>query len=83
MSREVRRLGEINRGDRIIARSLHGEPLQRRATSGAVDGKDFRVVWICREEEWEAALSEGRDPRAVPWPADEVDEVVETGTVTA
>jgi hypothetical protein len=37
-----------------------------------VRGEDFPVVWVAREEEWEAAQAEGREPNAVPWPADDV-----------
>jgi hypothetical protein len=65
-------MASVEKGDRVVARSLHGEPLNRRAVSGEVAGRDFQVVWICRDEEWEAAEREGRDPRAVPWPAEDV-----------
>jgi hypothetical protein len=35
-------------------------------------GEDFPVVWASREDEWEAAASEGRPPEGVPWPAEDV-----------
>lgn len=65
-------MANVERGARVVARSLHGEQLNRRAVSGEVAGRDFQVVWICRDEEWEAAEREGREPAAVPWPAEDV-----------
>lgn len=54
----------------IITRS--GEHLPRRALTSVEPGSDFLVVWVCREEEWEAAQREQRQPLGVPWPADDV-----------
>ena len=65
-------MSEIKKGATIIVRDAAGDYLRRRALSGVVAGHDFEVVWACREEEWEAASSEGRQPEATPWPADDV-----------
>jgi hypothetical protein len=35
-------------------------------------GYDFPVVWVCSEEEWQAAHAEGREPEGLPWPAKHV-----------
>lgn len=51
---------------------VSGNQLRRRAIGGVTPGHDFPVVWITSEEEWEAARAEGRDPEAVPWPAEDV-----------
>lgn len=59
-------------GSPVRVRSATGELLARRAITGIVKGQDFPVVWVCREDEWEAAQSESRDPIAVPWPAEAV-----------
>lgn len=62
----------ITAGIRVDAVDASGRRLRRRAVSGVVPGHDFQVVWICREEEWQLAQSEGREPDAVPWPAEDV-----------
>ena len=61
----------ITPGDRITVESATG-PLIRRATTGVVEGSRFLVVWAAREEEWDAATAEGRDPVVMPWPAEDV-----------
>lgn len=62
----------IERGDLVVAVDAEGEELPRRALSGPVNGANFEVVWVCREEEWHAALREGREPDGVPWPVEDV-----------
>lgn len=68
---------KINPGDLVVARSAFGERLDRRALTGRVDGKEFAVVWVCREDEWAAAQLEGREPEGVPWPAEDVELVAQ------
>jgi hypothetical protein len=63
----------IRPGDRVLARSATDEKLERRAYTGIVMGGDFKVVWVCREEEWLKAREEGREPDGVPWPAEDVE----------
>ncbi len=63
---------EIKPGSRVLARSAFDAMLERRATTGVVAGVDFPVVWVCTEQEWEAAVSEGTEPEADPWPAEDV-----------
>ena len=48
------------------------QELDRVATSTVLPGHQFRVVFACRPEEWEAAKLEGREPDSVPWPVDDV-----------
>lgn len=67
----------IEPGSRIEARTADNRTIQRRALSGVVDGLDFPVVWLCTDEEWEAAQRDGRDPNVVPWPAEDVQLVQE------
>jgi len=59
-------------GMRVIAHSTFDGDLPRRAISGVVDGKDFPVVWVCKEGEWEEAREQGREPQGWPWPAEDV-----------
>lgn len=62
----------ISYGDLVVATDAEGIPLPKRALGGITQGVDFPVVWVCREEEWEAAQQQGRDPEGVPWPAEDV-----------
>jgi hypothetical protein len=63
---------EIQRGVPVSVIDATGAQLQRIALSGPKRGEDFPVVWVCREEEWEAARLEGREPDGVPWPREDV-----------
>ena len=49
-------MAEIGRGDLVIVRDAWGRSLRRRAVSGATDGRDFRVIWVCREQEWDDGI---------------------------
>lgn len=60
-------------GNHLLARTATGKKVPRRAVSGVVNGDDFLVVWVCGEEEYEEAQREGREPDAVPWPANAVE----------
>ena len=62
----------IEPGSRVLARSAFDELLERRAITGVQPGHDFPVVWVCSEEEWQGAHSEGREPEGLPWPAKHV-----------
>lgn len=63
----------IEAGVEIEVRDVHGRWLPRRALTGVVEGRDFQVVWACREEDWEAASKDaGREPQRTPWPAEDV-----------
>jgi hypothetical protein len=61
----------VQRGDRVLVRSAFNEWLERRALSEEMQGKDFPVIWVCTEAEWQHAAG-GHDVDRVPWPADEV-----------
>jgi hypothetical protein len=63
---------EIKRGDRVLAASADGVERQLRALGGVVAGGDFAVVWVCTEQEWATAEHEARDPKGIPWPAEDV-----------
>jgi|tagenome__1003787_1003787.scaffolds.fasta_scaffold20947431_2 hypothetical protein len=63
---------KIEPGTRVLATSATGEQLERRAITEPMNGEDFRVVWVCREDEWLGAQSDGREPEGIPWPAEAV-----------
>jgi hypothetical protein len=65
-------VGPVRPGDLVMVRTALGDWRQRRAVTGVEPGDRFPVVWACRLEEWDAAQAEGRDPEAVPWPAEDV-----------
>jgi len=62
----------MQRGQQVSVRDAFGEQLERRALGGQVMGTDFLVVWVCSEEEWITSRDEGREPKGVPWPAEDV-----------
>jgi len=66
-------LTPIEPGSRVIVRAADGERLTRRALTAVEMGSTFEVVWVCKDEEWEAATAEGREPEGMPWPADAVE----------
>lgn len=63
---------QIHRGAHVIIRTADDERLQWRALSEVVEGEDFPVVWVCPEVEYVEARRVGREPNAMPWPADAV-----------
>jgi hypothetical protein len=74
---------EITPGAKVLARSASDELLPCRATSGVVPGHSFPVVWVCTEEDWEAAQSQGIEPDSVPWPAEDVRLAEKSESVTS
>lgn len=62
-------------GSAVEIRTADGKMLLRRAVTGIEKGQDFLVVWVCKQEEWDLAKEEHREPNAVPWPADAVQSV--------
>jgi hypothetical protein len=67
------RVMTIEPGTEVLVKTADGGVLRRRAVSDVERGQDFPVVWVVREEEWVAAQIEGREPDAVPWPAEDVE----------
>jgi hypothetical protein len=65
-------MNRIRAGDLVEVRTSGERRLQRRAASGVVPGASFPIVWVCRDEEWQQAPAEAREPNVTPWPADAV-----------
>ncbi|HEV8218813.1 MAG TPA: hypothetical protein VGQ05_00955 [Streptosporangiaceae bacterium] len=65
-------MDEIKYGDVVIVRDGRGQELRKRALGPITRGSYFKVVWACREEEWQAARDRGREPEGMPWPAEDV-----------
>lgn len=66
----------IEPGTRVNVKDADGALLPRIAGSAIEPGNTFNVVWVCKEEDWEAARAAGRQPEVMAWPADAV-QVVE------
>lgn len=62
----------ITTGDRIYVMDIRRQEHRRRALTGPIPGYDFEVVWTCREDEWDAAQREDREPDGMPWPSEDV-----------
>jgi len=62
----------LRRGDRIVVKDSSGKLLPKRAFGPITNDGWFPVVWACREEEWQAAIAEDREPEGMPWPARDV-----------
>jgi hypothetical protein len=52
-----------------------GAQILMRALSGPEKGRDFPIVWVCTEEDFEAA-SNGDESVKIPWPLDAIAEAV-------
>jgi hypothetical protein len=65
-------MDELKIGDIVVVVDAEGTRRRKRALSSVMQGGSFQVVWACREEEWQAAQAEGRDPVGLPWPAEDV-----------
>jgi hypothetical protein len=60
----------IKPGDQVFALTSSGKALPRRAISRTEEtGHAFPIIWICRDDEYEMALEEGRAPSGTAWPA--------------
>jgi hypothetical protein len=70
---------ETKQGDHVWAKDAAGELLPRRAVTGEINGYDFPVVWVCREEDYEESLRHTYPPErgdfsapGMPWPIEDV-----------
>lgn len=62
----------LRAGDLIDVIDSAGTSRPKRAFGPVTREGNFPVVWACREEEWQAALAEGRAAVGIPWPAEDV-----------
>jgi hypothetical protein len=68
----------IERGDTVDATTAKGTTVRMRALGKPVRGRDFPVVWLCTEGEWDRANAAGDTPDGIPWPLDAVHELAAT-----
>lgn len=65
----------IERGTLLEAKTAGGELVVLRALGSPVRGRDFPVVWVCTEEEYERSDREHDEADGLPWPLDAVEEL--------
>lgn len=63
---------DIAAGDRVDVMNARGEHSERVALTGIIAGRDFPIVRVCLPDEIAAAEAEGREPKGVAWPAEDV-----------
>jgi hypothetical protein len=59
---------QIEFGTPLSATTASGAKVMMRAIGTPEPGRDFPVVWVSTEEEFERAVREGDQPDALPWP---------------
>jgi hypothetical protein len=55
-------------GTRVRAETAFGDTVTMVAVSGPTAGRDFPIVWVCTEDEFERATADGSEPERVAWP---------------
>jgi hypothetical protein len=58
----------IRPGDIVIAETADGGEARMRALGAPVAGRDFPVVWVATEAEFERAQAHEDEPAGIPWP---------------
>jgi len=69
----------IEAGSVVEAVTATGERVRLRAVGRPTRGRDFPVVWVCTEEEFQEAEKAGRPVKGLPWPLDAVEAVDDSG----
>jgi len=62
----------IRAGTVLEATTASGDTVRVRALRAPERGRDFPVVWVATETEYERAKALGREPDGLPWPLDAV-----------
>lgn len=70
---------EITAGTLLVVTTASGEEVPMRATGHPVRGRDFPVVWVCTEDEFQMAEASGKSMEGVPWPLTDVKVASGTG----
>jgi hypothetical protein len=67
----------IDVGTLVEAVTATGERVRLRAVGRPTRGRDFPVVWVCTEEEFQEADQGGRPAKGLPWPLDAIEAVAD------
>jgi hypothetical protein len=60
----------INPGDLVLATTAFGENVRMRAVRHPEAGRDFPVIWLATEDDFEEGGADSA--RAIPWPLEAV-----------
>lgn len=63
----------IERGDQVRATTAGGTTVIMRALAAPRAGRDFEVLWVATEEEWNRSQAEGDEPDGLPWPTSAIE----------
>lgn len=66
----------IQRGDLVDVTTADDQVVRMKALSGPVRGRDFPILWVCSEAEWQRAELAGEDAEGIPWPVQYVQQMV-------
>jgi len=72
----------IEAGTLLEVTTASGGTARMRATGSPTRGRDFPVVWVCTEQEYEQAQVSGQPVAGMPWPLDAVKELRAHGFAT-
>lgn len=61
---------DITKGTQLLATTAAGNTVRLRALRAPTKGRDFPVVWVATEEEYDRARRSGDEPDGLPWPLD-------------
>ena len=65
-------MSAISPGMTVYVETADGSRLQRKALSGPVDGDDFRVVIVCKPEDWPSDGVTVSHELTMAWPVEYV-----------
>jgi hypothetical protein len=63
---------QYTRGDHVTVTTADGSSVLMRALGPVRRGRDFLVLWVATEDEWDRAQHEDTEPDGLPWPAEAV-----------
>ena len=61
---------EIRKGTVVEATTASGAKVVMRALSGPERGRDFTIVWVCSEADYERSGEDADSVHRIPWPVD-------------
>lgn len=62
----------VRNGDLVCVSTADGATLNRRAITGPIDGDDFRVIWVCKEQDYTTDRNDLKPVSAMAWPVEAV-----------
>ena len=66
----------ITSGTHLNVTTASGDQMPMRALGAPTQGRDFPIVWVCTEADYEAALA-GDESVRIPWPLDAIAEAID------